>query len=205
MLDETDVRVAAVNFRTRSGYDTAERLDRRVAATKDALKLAYQLRAPLVVNHIGRVPSESSGPAWQSLVEVLTDLAAFGQRAGARLAAQTGSESGADLARLLAALPPQGIAVDFDPAALLLGGFSPSEAIEALAADVALLRARDAVRDLGRRRTLEVPLGRGSVDFPAILGRLEESGFRGHVVVGREGADDPDGEIADAIAYLKNL
>ncbi len=205
ILNEADLRVAAVTFRTRSGYDTPERLDRRVAATKEALKFAYQLRAPIVVNHVGRVPAESSGPAWQSLVEVLADLAGFGQRTGARLAAQTGSESGADLARLLAALPPQGIAIDFDPAALLVAGFSPAEAISALAADVAQLRARDAVRDLARSRAIEVPLGRGAVDLPAILAALEERGFRGSVVVGRDGAEDPAGEMADAISYLRSL
>lgn len=205
ILNETDLRVAAVTFRTRRGYDSPDDLDRRVAATKEALKFAYQLRAPIVVNHVGCVPAESAGPAWESLVEVLTDLAAFGQRTGARLAAQTGSESGADLARLLAALPPQGIAVDFDPCNLLVGGFAPQEAIGALGADVAQLRARDAVRDLSRGRGLEVPLGRGSVDFPSILGVLEERGFRGSVVVGRENAEDPETEIVAAIEYMKNL
>ena len=205
ILNEADLRVAAVTFRTRRGYDSPDELDRRIAATKEALQFAYQLRAPIVVNHVGRVPAESAGPAWESLVQVLTDLAEYGQRTGARLAAQTGSESGADLARLLAALPPQGVAIDFDPGNLLIAGFSPGEAIAALGPDVAQLRARDAVRDLSRGRGLEVPLGRGSVDFPAILGTLEERGFRGSVVVGRETAEDPEGEIVAAIEYLKNL
>ncbi len=136
---------------------------------------------------------------------MLSELAEFSYRAGARLAAQTGSESGADLARLLAALPPQGIAVAFDPGGLLIGGFSPPEAIQALAADVAQLRARDAVRDRARGRGLEVPLGRGSVDFPALLGVLEERAFRGSVVVGRENAEDPEAEIAAAIEYLQSM
>jgi sugar phosphate isomerase/epimerase len=52
---------------------------------------------------------------------------------------------------------------------------------------------------------LEVPLGRGSVDFPAMLGVLEERGFRGSVVVGRENAEDPEAEIVAAIEYLQNL
>ncbi len=106
---------------------------------------------------------------------------------------------------MLAALPPQGIAVDFDPAGLLMSGFSPQQAIEVLGPHVMQLRARDAVRDLARGRGLEVPLGRGSVDFPAMLGVLEERGFRGSVVVGRENAEDPEAEIVAAIEYLQNL
>lgn len=86
-----------------------------------------------------------------------------------------------------------------------MAGFSPAEAISALAADVAQLRARDAVRDLARSRAIEVPLGHGAVDLPAILAALEERGFRGSVVVGRDGAEDPAGEMADAISYLRSL
>jgi sugar phosphate isomerase/epimerase len=205
LLEELNLRVASLTFATRRGYDAPDDLDRRVAATKEILKFAYQLRAPQVVNQVGRVPAESAGTAWVSLVEVLTDLSNFSQRAGARLAAQTGSESGADLARLLRELPPQGVGVDFDPGNLVINGFSPTEAISALAGDVLQLRARDAVRDVSRGQGVEVALGRGSVDFPAILGTLEERGFRGSVVIARYESGDPQAEIGAAVEYLKNL
>jgi sugar phosphate isomerase/epimerase len=205
LLNELDLRVASIAFQTRRGYDVADQLERRIAATKEAMKFAYRLGAPVVVNQVGRVPAESSGPIWTGLIEVLSELAEHSQRAGARLAAQTGTESGADLARLLAALPPQGIGVDFDPGGLLVNGFSPSEAIEVLAPNVLQLRVRDAAEDIARGRGLEVPLGRGSVDFPAILGVLEERGFRGTAVIARPNSTDPEGEIGAAVEYLKSL
>jgi sugar phosphate isomerase/epimerase len=205
MLADLNLRVSALAFPTRGGYDTLDGLDRRIAATEDALRMASRLRAPFVVNRVGRVPAESQGDAWDTLTRVLADLGNFGQRIGARLAAQTGSEGGADLARLLAALPPQSMGIDFDPAGLLIGGFSPSEAIAAVAQYVVQLRARDAVRDFARNGACEVPLGRGAVDLPAVLGALEEHAFRGYVVVAREQSADSDAEIAAAVEYLKNL
>ena len=81
ILNETDLRVASVTFRTRRGYDSPDQLDRRVAATKEAMKFAYQL-PPIVVNRVGHVPAESQGPAWESLVQVLSDLAEYSARAG---------------------------------------------------------------------------------------------------------------------------
>ncbi|HEV3416099.1 MAG TPA: TIM barrel protein, partial [Pirellulales bacterium] len=53
LLDDYSLRVAAVSFPTRRGYDVAEEIEERVAGTKDAIKLAYQLGASVVVNHVG--------------------------------------------------------------------------------------------------------------------------------------------------------
>ena len=166
--------------------------------------MASRLRAEFVVNRVGRVPSESQGAAWDTLTRVLADLGNFGQRIGARLAAQTGSESGADLARLLAALPPQSMGIDFDPAALLMGGFSPSEAIAAWLSMWSSCEpvTRSAILPAIRLRS---SAGRGAVDLPTVLGALEEYAFRGYAVVAREQPADTEAEIAAAVEYLKNL
>jgi len=205
LLEELSLRVVAVRFQTRRGYDVADDLERRVAATKAAMKFAADLRAPIVVNQIGRVPSEPDTPAWNLLVDTLTDLSGYGQHIGAVLAAQTGSEPGPDLARLLAVLPPQGVGVDLDPGNLIVNGYSPREAIESLGSSILHVHARDGVRDLGRGRGLEVPLGRGSADFPALLGSLEEHAYRGYFTVVRDSSDDPQFEIGEAVKYLKSL
>ena len=205
LLNELDLRVAAVGFRTRRGYDVAEQLERRVEATKAAMKLAHDLGAQVVINQVGHVPAESAGPQWNQLLQVLTDLGNYGHHVGAFLAAQTGTEDGPDLARLLAALPAQAIGIDLDPGNLIINGFSPLEAVTTLGANVLHVHARDAVRDLARGRGLETPLGRGSADFPALLGALEEHAYRGYVTIARENAEDPIYEIGSAVQYLRSL
>lgn len=205
MLDELGLKVSAVGFQTRRGYDAAQDVERRVAATKAAMKFAHDLRAPVVVNQIGRVPAEPKGPAWEQLLQVLGDLSLYGQHVGVLLAAQTGTESGEDLARLLGALPPQGVGVDLDPGNLIINGFSPLEAVQSLGASIVHVHARDGVRDLARGRGLETPLGRGSADFPALLGALEEHGYRGYFTIARDRSEDPLGEISAAVKYLKSM
>ncbi len=118
-VEDLGLRVAALGFRTRSGYNVAENLDRRVAATKEVLRLAHDLGASIVVNPVGRVPDDAGDPAWQMLVEVLSDLGAAGDRTGAFLAAETGSEDGATLRRLLDALPPGALGVALNPGSLI--------------------------------------------------------------------------------------
>jgi sugar phosphate isomerase/epimerase len=205
LLDDHNLRVSAVGFHTRRGYDVPEELERRVSATKAAMKMAADLRAAVVVNQVGTVPAEPSGRAWDTLVAALADLGRYGQHVGATLAAQTGSESGADLAGLIAALPEGGLGVDLNPGNLVVNGFSPLEAVESLGPHILHVHATDGVRDLARGRGLEVPLGRGTADFPALLGALEDHQYRGYFTIARRDCENPEFEIAEAVKYLQNL
>jgi sugar phosphate isomerase/epimerase len=205
LLEDYNLKVAAVGFRTRRGYDAPGEIERRVAATKEALTMARSLGAELVVNQVGRVPSTPEGPVWQQLVEVLTDLGAHSHRAGAWLACETGSEEGADLARLIAALPAGSVAVAFNPGNLIVNGFSPKLSLLALGGHVRYVMATDGVRDLARGRGLEVPLGRGSTDFEGLVGQLEEYAYRGYYTVARESSDNLLGELSQAVQFLRNL
>lgn len=205
MLDDLNLRVASVRFPTRRGYYDLDRLDERVAATKRAMQLAYDLGTRVVINQIGRVPEDETSPEWQTLIEVMTDLGNHGHRAGAVLAAKTGSESAADLERLLNALPEGAIGVDLDPGRLIINGFSASEALQTLASRVVHVTATDGVRDLAIGRGLEVQLGRGSVDFPELVAVLEERNYRGWFTIERRDAADPVHEIGESMEFLRNL
>src|SRR5438105_13480615 len=53
MLDDLNLRISAVRYRTRRGYATLADLEARIEATKRALTSAYELGASVVVNQIG--------------------------------------------------------------------------------------------------------------------------------------------------------
>jgi sugar phosphate isomerase/epimerase len=205
MLDDLTLRVSAVRFRTRRGYHVADDLERRLDATRKAMKLAYDLGTNVVVNHIGRVPAEGDAAASETLVQALLDLGRYGQKVGAFLAAETGTESGEDLAKLLARVPGGSVGVDLNPAQLVIHGHSPVAAARALGPLVMHVHATDATRDLAAGRGVEVPLGRGSAEFPELLATLEEHQYRGYITIERHGSDDPIGEIGQAVEFLRNL
>jgi sugar phosphate isomerase/epimerase len=205
MLDDLGLRVAAVAFPTRRGYETSEHLEARIDATKAAMRMAYELRSPLVINRVGRVPASGDATEWKLLVEALTDLGAYGNHVGALLAAETGNESGDDLARLLAAIPQGAIGVSLNPGNLVLGGFSPLEAVEALGTAILHVHATDAVRDPSGHRGEPAPLGEGTADFPALLGVLEQAAYRGYFTIEHASAEDPLREIPAAIRYLRKF
>jgi sugar phosphate isomerase/epimerase len=204
MLDDLNLRVSVVRFATERGYNVPDELDRRIAATKAAMQLAYSLGAPAVTNGVGRIPEAAEGPDWDMLVEVLDDLGRHGDRVGARLAARTYDDPDL-LEKLIERLAPGAIGVDLDPGALIVGSFSPRDAVSRVGRHILHIHARDAVRDVAARRGIDVVLGRGSADFPALLGALEEHSYRGDLTIERRDASAPIEEIENAVAYLKSL
>jgi sugar phosphate isomerase/epimerase len=204
-LDDRNLRVCAIGFQTRRGYDVLEELDRRVEATKQAMQFAYDLGASVVINQVGKIPTEPNDPTWDLLVQVLTDLGRFGQRVGATLAVETGAEDADTLLRLIDALPAGSIGINLDPGNLIVNGFSATAATKKLGAHVIHVHAKDGVRDLAQGRGIETQLGRGAADFPEILGILEEHEYRGYFTIERKHASDPVLEVGQAVQYLRNL
>lgn len=205
LLADLGLAVSVVSFITRRGYDDQNELERRVLATQAAMKFAHTLGANVVINRVGRVPDDEDDPRFTALVEVCAGLGAYGDRVGARLAAQTGGESGPQLARLLAAIPDQTVGVDLHPGGLIHHGHDPAEAVAVLGRHVLHVHACDAVRDLARGQAIDVELGRGAADLPALLGQLEEFNYRGWTTIECPTSTDPVAEMANAVSFLRSL
>ncbi|MEM7455744.1 MAG: sugar phosphate isomerase/epimerase family protein [Planctomycetota bacterium] len=206
MMEDLNLKVAALHYPTRRGYENAGELERRIEGTKAALSLAYDLGATSVVNHIGLVPEDQESVAWKTMHQALTDIAVHSQKCGAWLTAETGSQPAERLAQIIGALPLMAIGVDFDPGNILINGFSPDESMKLLAEHVMGFRVRDAVRDLAQGRGLEVQLGRGSIDWPSLLGQLEQKNYAGYMTIDRTaGADEVVAQSAESMEYLTNL
>jgi len=50
-----------------------------------------------------------------------------------------------------------------------------------------------------------VPLGQGSVDFPAYLKALDEIGYKGFLTIEREVGDNPAADIQLAAEFLRQV
>ena len=167
------------------------------------MQLAYRLRAPVVVNSIGMVPEDETDPRWVGLQQVVDDLGRYGARVGAFLAAETGSESGETLAKLLDSIDDAFVPVALNPGQLIINRHSVRDAIKVLKERIQLVCAIDGVIDLAAGRGISVPLGQGTADFPELIGELEDIQYRGRYLVGRP--DSNLDEVMQGVQYLRNL
>ena len=203
-LQELNLAVACISFPARRPlYDLAE-LDARLAAARSALEFAWQLGARVLTLRIGRIPDDSASNEYDLLRSVLNELARHGNRVGTTLAITPSRDSAESLTKLLAAITEGPVGVNFDPASFVLAGFHPTESLRALHATVAHFVIRDALRDV-EGSGVEVPVGRGEVDWDEFVALVGEAEYRGWLTVDRTQGEDKRGDLGRAIQFLRNM
>ncbi len=195
-----------------------------IERSKKILELAKDLETDIVTTHIGVVPADEHCKRYTVMQESCYELSRYADSLGAHFAIETGPEPSAVLKRFLDSLGSTGVAVNLDPANLVMvTGDDPVDAVYNLKDYIVHTHAKDGVmlqrtnpeyiyrltpmpEDMKDIRFFrEVPLGEGSVDFPAYLTALEEVGYRGFLTIEREVGEDPVSDIFAAKQFLLNM
>lgn len=206
------------------GFFRPERNPELIEKSKRILDLAKDLETDIVTTHIGVVPADPAHPRYKIMQEACHTLAEYADSLNAHFAIETGPEPSAVLKTFLDGLGSRGVAVNLDPANLaMVVGDDPVEAVHNLKNYIVHTHAKDGVmlercnpeyvygvlkepEDVAKITFFrEVPLGTGSVPFPAYMKALEEVGYRGFLTIEREVGDNPSGDILLAKNYLESI
>ena len=205
------------------GFGDAALNPKLIEQSKRIIDLALDLQTNVVTTHIGVVPSDPSHPRYKIMQEACYALAAYADSVNAHFAIETGPETSLVLKNFLDSLNSTGVAVNLDPANLrMVTGDDPVQAVYNLRRYIVHTHAKDGnkLRDgnpeyiygvthpipeevKNTRYFEEVPLGTGSVDFPAYLKALEDIGYRGFLTIEREAGENPAADIRTAYDFLK--
>ena len=193
-----------------------------IEESKRILDLAKELETNVVTTHIGVVPSDPANERYQIMQEACFKLAQYADSLDAHFAIETGPEESAVLKKFLDGLHSTGVAVNMDPANLVMvTGDDPVQAVYNLKDYIVHTHAKDGRRNyyrapeevyglveaemLASPSFTELPLGTGNVDFPAYLKALDEIGYHGFLTVEREVGDTPEKDIRTAVEFLQKL
>ena len=205
------------------GFHNKELNPELIERSKRILDLAKELETDIVTTHIGVVPEDKSIERYGIMQEACYELASYADSIGSHFAIETGPETSATLKTFLDALDSTGVAVNLDPANLVMvTGDDPVQAVYNLQKYIVHTHAKDGVKLLdvgpeivyrvvhpvpeefqGKKFYQEVPLGQGSVDFPAYLAALKDIGYKGFLTIERECGEDPAADIGIAVEHLK--
>lgn len=188
------------------GFTNPELNPELIERSKRIIDLALDLETNIVTTHIGKVPEDSSCDTYKIMQQACFELAEYADGVNAHFAIETGPEKATVLRSFLDTLGSTGVAVNLDPANLVMDwGDDPVAAVHTLAKYIVHTHAKDGIQLLGEQPPyLELPLGKGKVDFPAYLKALEDEGYKGFLTIEREVGETPEADIRTAYDFLKN-
>ena len=192
----------------------------RIERSKRIMDMACELGVNVVTTHIGVVPTSTDHPRYKIMQEACGELSRYADSMKAHFAIETGPETAVVLKGFLDSLHSTGVAVNLDPANLVMvTGDDPVQAVYTLRDYIVHTHAKDGVklRDnipevvYGLEADIvptgpgyqEVPLGEGSVKWPQYLKALDEIGYRGFLTIEREVGPDPAKDILNAVQFLQ--
>jgi len=212
------------------GFQVREDNPGKIETSKRILELALEMGCNIVTTHIGVVPEDPKSELYEILYSACEELGEYAQKAGAYFALETGAETAAVLGSFLDALPHKGVAVNFDPANMVMvTGDDPVAGFLLLKDYIVHTHVKDGVRvrpvdprlvygspgfDSMSHENIrqmvdeghyfkEVPLGQGDVDFDAYFKAVVDSGYSGYLTVEREGGVNPFDDIRLAVEFIK--
>ncbi len=202
------------------GFGNREENPWRIEKSKRILDLAKELGTDIVTTHIGVVPTDSAVDRYKIMQEACFELARYADSIDAHFAIETGPETSAVLKEFLDSLGSTGVAVNLDPANLVMvTGDDPVQAVHNLSKYIVHTHAKDGVQNFYKDPEIvyglvkdpivtgpsfeEVPLGEGSVPWEGYLNALSEIGYSGFLTIEREVGDNPEKDIRAAVEFLK--
>lgn len=200
-LGQYNLRLASTFLPTRNALYHDAHLDQRVSAIRGAMEFTHQLGADVLVLSAGPIPADDSAE-FQTLTEVLTELATHGNHVGTTLCLRSGSAEPSRLLQLLASIETGPLGVDFDTAATVGAGREVAADYSELHSLVKHVRATDTVI-AADNSSIEVPIGQGRVPWMELIVMLGEGKFSGWMTLERTIGPSKADDISNGLEHLK--
>ena len=190
------------------GLVPSGRRQERLAETLELADFASQLGVEAIGMHLGFVPHDPACDAFGDIVKATRAVCDRCADHGQRFHLETGQETANQLLTFIQAVERDNLAVNFDPANMILyGAGEPIEALGLVGKYVRSVHCKDASRTRrpGQAWYEDAPLGQGDVGIEAFLRKLDELGYEGALTIEREFSPDQAGDIEAALRLLEDL
>jgi sugar phosphate isomerase/epimerase len=141
-----------------------------------------------VVTHVGYIPENPNDSDYKGVLEAVKYVAEHCKNNGQFFLFETGQETPITLKRLIEDIGLDNLAINLDPANLLLyGKANPVDSLDIFGEYVRGVHAKDGDYPTnGKYLGEEKPLGEGRVNFEALIAKLKKLGYKGALTIERE-------------------
>lgn len=193
---------------TTIGLVPREYRQQRLEVLKKGAEFAASLKLPSITTHAGFIPEDPNDPEFAGTVAALKELAIHCKGLGIELWFETGQETPVVLLRTFEHIGTDNLGVNLDPANLILyGKGNPVDSLDVFGKYIRGVHAKDGLYPTnGSELGKETPIGKGRVDFQALIAALKKLGYSGPLTIEREiEGDQQVRDIKESIAYLQAM
>ncbi len=170
------------------------RADERIARTTRIIELARDVGVGVVTASVGALAHPDTGELSSLAMEGLSRIGEVADACRVRFAIRS-SDPGDCIYETLQAVGCPSLKVGWDPAAMVMRGINPLDAIERYAEHITLFHARDALAGGQERAGQETGLGEGEVDLLGVLDVLRSLEYGGPYILRRADGQRPVEEL----------
>ena len=191
------------------GLVSREYREARLQALMKLSDLAKACGIKMIETHVGYIPENPNDPNYSETVEALKKIVRYCAKNNQTFLYHAGQESPSTTLRTIldVGLGNQGIGMDTANLILYDRGH-PFHALDIYGKYIKLVNCKDGLypsdpRNLGQ----EVQIGQGKVDFPSYIKKLKDIGYKGPIIIEREGAAEGmwEKDVCQSREFLENL
>lgn len=184
------------------GFTDPATVEDHLTAARAVVDMAVDMGVRVVSGHVGVIPEEQSHPAWICMSGAMSDFGKYCEDRGKVYASETGPESIELMREFIESLPNKGIALNYDPANLVMRGINPVKGV--LVGDDLIVHThvKDGVR-YADGSCDEVPVGKGQVPFGEWFAALDAIGYDGYFTIEREVGDNRVADVRGAVEVIR--
>jgi L-ribulose-5-phosphate 3-epimerase len=182
--------------------------DSRIARIKEVSEFAKRAGIPAVQTHCGFIPEDPNQPLYKEAVDAIRTVAQYCKKNGQNFRCETGQETPITLLRAIRDVGLDNLGVNFDVANLIMyGKADPVDAVDVLGPYIQGVHAKDGLYPTDPHKLgEEVPIGAGKVNFPAVIAKLKQAGYKNPLTIEREiRGEKQTADILASKAYLEKL
>ena len=130
LVKDNGLQISALCGDLGKGFHNTQENPQLIEKSKRILDLAKELETDIVTTHIGVVPEDKNNERYKIMQSACFELAQYADSLNAHFAIETGPETSATLKAFLDTLHSTGVAVNLDPANLVMvTGDDPVQAV----------------------------------------------------------------------------
>lgn len=186
------------------GFSHPETVADNLVKARAVVDMAVDMGVYVISGHVGVIAEDPNDPGRICMAEAMTEFGKYCEDRGKVYASETGPETIELMREFIDPLPNKGIKLNYDPANLVMNGFSPVKGVQVGNELIVHTHVKDGVRyDDGSCD--EVPVGKGQVPFGEYFLALDSIGYKGYFTIEREVGDNRVMDIQSAIEVIKSL